>query len=84
MLFNTVFLYLGCHLLYHVLCTLQDFFKYWPDFSKTYDKITVQPKSEEDKGGFVIRKFTVTGEQVITVCSYSDSLCCYCVHVLHA
>ena len=51
-----------------MLCTLQDFFKYWPDFTKTYDKITVQPKSEEDKGGFVIRKFTVTGEQVIAVC----------------
>ena len=32
-----------------------------------YDKIMVQPKSEDEKEGFVVRKFTVTGEQVITV-----------------
>ena len=49
------------------ITTFQDFCKYWPDVNKTYDKIIVQPKSEEEKDGFVIRKFTVTGEQVITV-----------------
>ena len=54
--------------------TLQDFYKYWPDVNKTYDKITVQPKSEEEKDGFVTRKFTVTGEQVITVSSYIASI----------
>lgn len=32
-----------------------------------YDKIMVQPKSEDEKEGFAVRKFVVTGEQVITV-----------------
>ena len=41
--------------------------KYWPDVDEKFDKIMVQPKSEEEKEGFVTRKFTVTGEKVITV-----------------
>ena len=47
----------------------------------------MQPKSEEEKDGFVTRKFTVTGEHVITVSTvvihgiYNVLDVVHCVHI---
>ena len=58
--------------------------KYWPDVDQKYDKIMVHPKSKDDKEGFVVRKFTVTGEQIITVNKLVtlSSLYCDCTYVI--
>ena len=57
----------SCCVMQLINYTLQDFLKYWPDVDQKYDKVMVQPKSEDEKEGFAVRKFTVTGEQVIMV-----------------